>query len=43
MQTEGNIITYLRLRSLGSLKNWPRGKIIILARPNFEEDCWFYD
>ena len=43
MHKEGNIINFLRMRELGTISSWPRGKIIVLPRPNFNEDCWFYN
>ena len=38
MKKESNIIIYLRLRSLGYVMPFFRNKIIILSRPNFEDD-----
>ena len=43
MYSEGNIINFLIMREMGRIKYWPRGKIIVLPRPNFNEDYWFYD
>tara|TARA_B100000963_G_scaffold216304_1_gene188671 strand:+ start:1077 stop:1202 length:126 start_codon:yes stop_codon:yes gene_type:complete len=37
---ETNIIYFLRCREL----NLPfRGKIVVLSRPNFDEDFWWYN
>ena len=33
-----NIIFFLRLRSLGRIMPYFRNKIVILSRPNFDED-----
>lgn len=38
MKTESNIIIFLRLRSLGCIMPYFYNKIIILSRPNFEDD-----
>jgi hypothetical protein len=38
MKKESNIIIYLRLRSLGCIMPYFRDKIIVLSRPNFDED-----
>jgi len=43
MFSEGNIINFLRMRELGMVKYWPSQKKIILPRPNFNEDYWFYN
>ena len=38
---KSNILYYLRCRELGRLK-WMRGKIVVISRPNFNEDFWYY-
>ena len=38
---ETNILYYLRCRELGRLLLM-RGKIVVLCRPNFDEDFWYY-
>ncbi len=38
---ESNILYYLRCRELGRL-NWMKGKIVVLSRPNFNEDYFNY-
>ena len=40
---EENIITYLRLRELGSVLPYFRNRIIILSRPTFDFDLDFYE
>ena len=39
---ETNILYYLKYRELGLMKKM-QGKIVILSRPNFNEDFYFYD
>ena len=36
------ILYYLKLRQTGMMKYWPKNGMVILSRPNFDEDCWFY-
>ena len=38
---ESNILYYLRCRELGRL-NWMKGKIVVISRPNFNEDYFYY-
>ena len=38
MKKESNIIIFLRLRSLGCVLPYFRNKIVVLSRPNFDED-----
>ena len=38
MKRETNIIFFLRLRSLGCVMPYFRNKIVVLSRPNFDED-----
>lgn len=38
---ETNILYYLRCRELGRMKLM-KGKIVILSRPNFNEDYLYY-
>jgi hypothetical protein len=41
MEIQTNILYYLRLRELGQLRRF-MGKIVILARPNMDENCQMY-
>ena len=38
MKKETNIIFFLRLRSLGCVMRYFRHKMVVLSRPNFNED-----
>lgn len=38
---ETNILYYLSCRELGRMK-WMKGKIVVLSRPNFNEDYLYY-
>ena len=38
---ETNILYYLRCREMGKMR-WMRGKIVVLCRPNFNEDYLYY-
>ena len=38
-----NILYYLQMRKIGGLKYWPKGGMVILSRPNIDEDYWFYE
>ncbi len=38
MKKESNIIIFLRLRSLGCVMPYFRNKIVVLSRPDFEDD-----
>ncbi len=38
MKKESNIIIFLRLRSLGCVMPFFHNKIIVLSRPDFEDD-----
>ena len=42
MSRESNIMYYLRARELGARRLLFRGKIVVLSRPNFNEDYWDY-
>ena len=39
---ETNIIFFLRLRRLGCVMPYFRNKIVVLSRPNFNEDYYDY-
>ena len=39
---ETNILYYIRCRELGLMKKM-RGKIVVLSRPNFNEDFYYYN
>ena len=41
MKKDSNIIKFLRFRELGALRFF-RGYRVVLCRPNFNEDWWYY-
>ena len=43
MNKNGEILNYLRLRELGKLSQWPYNTFIVLSRPNYNEDYWYYN
>ncbi len=43
MKKNGTILSYLRLREQGKLSEWPYNTFIVLSRPNYNEDYWFYN
>ena len=43
MKKETNIIFFLRLRSLGCVMPYFRNKYVVLSRPNFNEDYFYYN
>ena len=43
MNENGSILSFLRLRELGQISQWPSDTFIILSRPNYNEDYWYYN
>ena len=42
IKKETNIIFFLKLRSLGCVMPYFRNKMVVLSRPNFNEDYYDY-
>ena len=42
MRKKGNMLFYLRLRELGMLRLY-MNHIIVISRPNFENNDWWYN